>query len=115
MFSGHTYGKLQTQGCWFAGPFAVFSWLLFASLRVRVFLADGPQQRLRDRNKGPRAILFGIVAIALNGRMNDWLLAASLARPPRTTWDFDLDFAFTSAACAARRPTSLLAVQPKRA
>jgi hypothetical protein len=46
--------KLQSGGLLVPDPFAVFSRLPFASLRVRVFLADGPIKDYASATKATR-------------------------------------------------------------
>jgi uncharacterized membrane protein YhaH (DUF805 family) len=60
---------------------AVFSWLLFVTFFAGLVVSSLMVviKRLHDRNKGDWwAILFFIVPIALNGRINGWSLGGQL-------------------------------------
>jgi hypothetical protein len=114
VFGPHLWKSCKAGGCWFPDPFAVFSRLPFASLRVRVFLADGPIKITRAQQRRP-------VGHPVQHRCNclewpdQWLVVASLARPPRTTFDFiawDFDFGVDSTRLAARHAGLRMSMDP---
>jgi hypothetical protein len=105
VFSGHTYGKVAKRGAagslilspYSAGCRSLLCGFAFSSLMV-------PSKITRAQQRRP-------VGHPVQHRCNclewpdQWLVVASLARPPRTTFDFiawDFDFGVDSTRLAAR-------------